>query len=83
MTMPVERTRALRQAGELLQELQARQVLPQDIRVRLKGVLRHYPQEWQPHLMAEEWQRCGTSAFGLALEPGRPDPLQVFELPSR
>ena len=54
MTTPDERTRALRQAGELLQELQERQDLPQDIRIRLKGVLRHYPQEWQLHLMAQE-----------------------------
>ena len=47
MTTPDERTRALRQAGELLQELQDRQDLPDDIQVRLKGVLRHYPREWQ------------------------------------
>jgi hypothetical protein len=82
MTTPDERTRALRQAGELLQELQERQDLPQDIRVRLKGVLRHYPQEWQLHLMAEEWQRLGASAFGLGLEPNRPDPLHALKLRS-
>ena len=75
MTTPDERTRALRQAGELLQELQARQDLPQDIRIRLKGVLRHYPQEWQLHLMAQEWQRLGASAFGLAPELDSADPL--------
>lgn len=75
MTTPDERTRALRQAGELLQELQERQDLPQDIRTRLKGVLRHYPQEWQLHLMAQEWQRLGTSTFGLAPELDREDPL--------
>jgi hypothetical protein len=75
MTTPNERTRALRQAGELLQELQARQDLPQDIRARLKGVLRHYPQEWQLHLMAQEWQRLGASAFGLAPEPNRQELL--------
>jgi hypothetical protein len=75
MTTPNERTRALRQAGELLQELQARQDLPQEIRARLKGVLRHYPQEWQLHLMAQEWQRLGASAFGLAPEPNRQEPL--------
>ena len=75
MTTPDERTRALRQAGELLQELQKRQDLPHDIRARLKGVLRHYPQEWQLHLMAQEWQRLGASAFGLAPELDRPDPF--------
>lgn len=83
MTTPDERTRALRQAGELLQELQERQDLPQDIRARLKGVLRHYPQEWQLHLMAEEWQRFEASAFGLAPEPGRPDPLPALQPRSR
>lgn len=75
MTTPDERTRALRQAGELLQELKERQDLPQDIRTRLKGVLRHYPEEWQLHLMALEWQRLGASAFGLAPESDRPGPL--------
>ena len=83
MTTPDERTRALRQAGELLQELQKRQDLPQDIRARLKGVLRHYPEEWQLRLMAEEWQRLGDSAFGLAPEPGRPNPLPVLKPPAR
>jgi hypothetical protein len=83
MTTPDERTRALRQAGELLQELQGRQDLPQDIRARLKGVLRHYPEEWQLRLMAEEWQRLGDSAFGLAPEPSRPDPLLALKLTPR
>lgn len=70
MTMPHERTRALRQAGDLLRELQQRQDMPQDIRNRLQGVLRHYPEDWQLHFMAEEWQRTGDSTFGLAPEPG-------------
>lgn len=75
MTMPHERTRALRQAGELLRELQNRPGLPQDIRNRLVGVLRHYPEEWQLCWMAEEWQRQGDQSFGLAPELDRPDPL--------
>lgn len=83
MTTPDERTRALRQAGELLQELQDRLDLPDDIQVRLKGVLRHYPREWQLQLMADEWQRMGASAFGLAPEQGRPDPLAALEPRSR
>lgn len=77
MTTPAERTRALRQAGELLQDLHERQDLPQDIRTRLKGVLRHYPEEWQLHLMAQEWQRVGASTFGLAPELDRPDSLMA------
>lgn len=83
MTTPDERTRALRQAGELLQELRDRQDLPDDIRVRLKRVLRHYPQEWQLQLMADEWQRMGASAFGLAPEPGRPGSLPALVPRSR
>ena len=79
MTTPDERTRAFRQAGELLPQLQARQDLPQDIQVRLKGVLRHYPQEWQLHLMAEEWRRLRCGSFGLAPELDWPDPLQPQE----
>ncbi len=83
MTMPVERTRALRQAGELLRELHRRQEIPEDIRRWAEGVLRHYPEEWQLRLMAEEWQRLGDSAFGLAPELGRPDPLPALKLTPR
>lgn len=79
MTTPYERTRALRQAGELLRELQKQQDLPQDIRNRLAGVLRHYPEEWVLRLMAEDWQRLGDRSFGLAPEPNRPDPLDALE----
>ncbi len=76
MTTPDERTRALRHAGELLQELQKREDLPQDLRNRLNGVLRHYPEEWQLRLMAEGWQRLRCGSFGLTPELDRPDPLQ-------
>lgn len=77
MTTPDERTRALRQAGELLRGLQQRQDIPEEVRTQLKGVLRHYPEEWQLHLMAVQWERMGSSTLGLAPEPGRPDPLTV------
>ena len=83
MITPAERTRALRQAGELLKELHERQDLPQDIRTRLKGVLRHYPEEWQLHLMVQEWQRLGTSTFGLAPESDRTDSLLALKRRSR
>ena len=75
MTTPDERTRALRLASELLQDLEKRQDLPADLGVRTRGVLRHYPEEWQLRMMAEDWQRLGISTFGLEPEPGRPDPL--------
>lgn len=76
MTTPDERTRALRMAGELLQDLKVRQDVPQDLRTRALGVLRHYPEEWLLQMMAEDWQRLGTATFGLAPEPDRPDPIQ-------
>lgn len=75
MTTPEERTRALRFASELLQELEQRQDVPADLRMRARGVLRHFPEEWQLRMMAEDWQRHGNSTFGLAPEEGRPDPL--------
>ncbi len=77
MTTPEERTRALRFASELLQDLEKRQDAPADLRLRARGVLRHYPEEWQLRMMAEDWQRQGASTFGLAPEPDRPDPLLI------
>jgi hypothetical protein len=52
MTTPEERTRAPRQAGDLLRDLKAHPDIPPDIRCRMAGVRRHYPEEWQLHLMA-------------------------------
>lgn len=74
MTTPVERTRALRLASELLQDLVQVEELPAALRVRVLGVLRHYPEEWQLRMMAEDWQLLRNPTFGLAPEPGRPDP---------
>lgn len=73
MTTPEERTRALRLAGELLQDLVQNEEVPTTLRVRVRGVLRHYPEEWQLRMMAEDWLRLGEPAFGLAPEPERPD----------
>lgn len=84
MTTPVERTRAIRLAGELLQDLRKRQDVPEDIRARALGVLRHYPEEWQLRMMAEEWQRQNHSMLSqggdLAPEPDRPDPLETLKI---
>ncbi|WP_423200973.1 BPSL0761 family protein [Comamonas thiooxydans] len=52
MTTPEERTRALRLASELLQDLEKRQDVPADLRLRTRGVLRNYPEEWQLRMMA-------------------------------
>jgi hypothetical protein len=43
MTMPCERTRALRFAGEVLQELLSRHDVPADLKHQARVTLRHYP----------------------------------------
>jgi hypothetical protein len=43
MTMPDERTRALRWAGELLREVAASTQVPEELRREARAVLRHYP----------------------------------------
>lgn len=83
ITTPVERTRALRAASELLRDPLQRQDVPADLRVRARGVLHHHPEEWQLRMMAEDWQHLGNSTFGLEPEPERPDPqnqLLAFKL---
>lgn len=68
MTTPNERTRALRQAGELLNQLHERKDVPEDIRRQALGLLRHYPEAWAINLMAEDWHALGNKSFGLAPE---------------
>ncbi len=43
MTMPDERARALRFAGEILQEIRSRQDVPVDLQQQAQLILRHYP----------------------------------------
>jgi len=43
MTMPSERTRALRVAGEVLSEIMTRVDVPEDLRASARFALRHYP----------------------------------------
>ena len=43
MTMPDERSRALRFAGEILREMQFRPDVPENLRQRAQFTLRHYP----------------------------------------
>lgn len=43
MTMPDERARALRFAGEILRDLQVRKDVPRDLRQQARTTLRHYP----------------------------------------
>lgn len=44
MTMPDERARALRFAGEILREMRSRPDVPDDLRQQAKFILRHYPE---------------------------------------
>ena len=44
MTMPLERTRALRWAGEFLREIRTRQDVPPDLKQQALVILRHYPE---------------------------------------
>lgn len=44
MTMPDERARALRFAGEILREMRSRLDVPDDLRQQAKFILRHYPE---------------------------------------
>lgn len=43
MTMPSERTRALRWAGEFLAEARRHPGLPVELARQIPGILRHYP----------------------------------------
>ena len=43
MTMPDERARALRFAGEVLREMLFRPYVPEDLRKQAQVALRHYP----------------------------------------
>ncbi len=43
MTMPSERTRALRWAGEFLRDALASKEVPAALREQARGILRHYP----------------------------------------
>lgn len=57
MTMPDERARALRFAGEILREMLTRQDVPEDLKRQAKATLRHYPDPLQLQWMSEEVSR--------------------------
>ncbi len=61
MTMPSERTRALRWAGELLRELQASEDLSAERRREIQGILRHYPSS--PEIL--DWAQTEAPAGAL------------------
>ena len=51
MTMPDERSRALRFAGEILQEMLTRDDVPEDLKQQARVTLRHYPDRMQLEAM--------------------------------
>ncbi len=69
MTTPVERTRALRIAGQVLRESLAREDVPDDFKKQIKWVLRHYPTEQQLTWMVDDLSRPeSANQSWLALE---------------
>ncbi len=73
MTMPHERARALRFAGEMLRELQRNPDVPESIRQEARSTLRHYPGTLELKSMIEDVDRLTGSWDGIHwLEPEGP-----------
>lgn len=73
MTMPHERARALRFAGEMLRELQRNPDVPESIRQEARATLRHYPTPLDLKSMIEDVDRLTGSWDGIHwLEPEVP-----------
>lgn len=69
MTMPDERARALRFAGELLREMLTREDVPADLKQQARVTLRHYPDKQQLQWMVDDASRSeGGSQCWLAPE---------------
>jgi len=54
MTMPDERARAQRFAGEVLREMLTREDIPPDMKQKARVTLRHYPTEQQLQWMVRD-----------------------------
>ena len=67
MTMPSERARALRWAGEFLREALEVPELPEELKRQVKVILRHYPSAAEITHQAKYGQL--SSAVGRWLEP--------------
>lgn len=72
MTTPTERTRALRQAGELVEMLLARNDLPEEIRLKVEGVARHYPSAKDIELRGKHWESQSSGFLPPWLMPEDP-----------
>lgn len=68
MTMPDERTRALRWAGEFLLKVQRGDEFSAEIKREVKFILRHYPRDfeikWQAEFDAGKLSMLGNSGWG-------------------
>lgn len=60
MTMPDERARALRWAGEFLREVQVCEQIPKDLREQASRILRHYPSGREIQREATYGRESGT-----------------------
>ena len=73
MTMPHERARALRFAGEMLREIQRNPDVPESIRQEARATLRHYPTPLDLKSMIEDVDRLTGAWDGIHwLEPEVP-----------
>ncbi len=64
MTMPDERARALRFAGEILQEMRSRSDVPVDLQQQAQVILRHYPDTKDLQQMVRDVDRLAGDSLG-------------------
>ncbi len=57
MTLPAQRARALRFAGEILRELRSRPDVPDDLQQKAQFILRHYPNSQDLQRMIDDSNR--------------------------
>lgn len=73
MTMPDERARSLRFAGEVLREMLTRNDVPADLKLQARSTLRHYPTvqqlEWMVHDMSQTPGQSGQYWLGVEDPP--------------
>ena len=69
MTMPHERTRALRWAGEFLQEVMESPECPPALKQQAKAIFRHYP---QAHSIAHEARYSNEAHYSGTARAGTP-----------
>jgi len=73
MTMPAERTRALRWAGEFLREVRRCDACPEEIRRQAHVILRHYPEDWDIASQAQRYDPQSSPFCWLGPEERRDD----------